>query len=95
MLSLDVDRTVVRAFYDAALASGGKDNGPCGPRAHYHPNYYGGVRSPEHSTDEAIADIANSLFSTRWVITLRLFAACQKAKTTSRCQNAYWPRMCS
>jgi hypothetical protein len=26
-----VDRAIVRAFHEAALASGGKDNGPCGP----------------------------------------------------------------
>jgi catechol 2,3-dioxygenase-like lactoylglutathione lyase family enzyme len=34
-------RDVVRAFYDAAIAAGGKDNGPPGPRAHYHEHYYG------------------------------------------------------
>ena len=32
----DVDR-----FYDAAIAAGGRDNGPPGIREHYHPNYYG------------------------------------------------------
>src|SRR5208283_6125847 len=31
----------VDAFYKAALAAGGKDNGPPGLRAHYHPHYYG------------------------------------------------------
>jgi catechol 2,3-dioxygenase-like lactoylglutathione lyase family enzyme len=35
------DRPTVDAFYRAALAAGGKDNGPPGIRAHYHPNYYG------------------------------------------------------
>lgn len=35
------DRAGVDAFYEAALAAGGKDNGPPGIRAHYHPNYYG------------------------------------------------------
>lgn len=35
------DRATVDAFYRAALAAGGKDNGPPGIRAHYHPNYYG------------------------------------------------------
>ena len=34
-------RAVVDAFYKAALAAGGRDNGPPGIRAHYHPNYYG------------------------------------------------------
>ena len=34
-------RAAVDAFYKAALAAGGKDNGAPGPRPHYHPNYYG------------------------------------------------------
>jgi catechol 2,3-dioxygenase-like lactoylglutathione lyase family enzyme len=34
-------RAVVDAFYRAALAAGGKDNGAPGPRPHYHANYYG------------------------------------------------------
>lgn len=33
-------RTAVDAFYQAALAAGGKDNGAPGLRPHYHPNYY-------------------------------------------------------
>lgn len=35
------NQTKVRAFYDAALNAGGKDNGAPGIREHYHPNYYG------------------------------------------------------
>ena len=35
------ERGAVDAFYKAALAAGGRDNGPPGIRAHYHPNYYG------------------------------------------------------
>lgn len=31
----------VQAFYDAALAAGGTDNGPPGPRPDYGPDYYG------------------------------------------------------
>src|SRR5664279_1945747 len=34
-------RAQVRAFHAAALAAGGRDNGPPGIRAIYHPNYYG------------------------------------------------------
>lgn len=34
-------RKAVDAFYQAALAAGGKDNGAPGLRPHYHPNYYG------------------------------------------------------
>jgi len=34
-------RASVDAFYRAALAAGGKDNGPPGLRPHYHANYYG------------------------------------------------------
>jgi catechol 2,3-dioxygenase-like lactoylglutathione lyase family enzyme len=34
-------RAVVDAFYRAALAAGGTDNGAPGARPHYHANYYG------------------------------------------------------
>jgi len=34
------DRAEVDAFYEAALAAGGRDNGPAGLRTEYHPNYY-------------------------------------------------------
>ena len=34
------DRAAVDAFYEAALAAGGRDNGAPGLRPHYHPNYY-------------------------------------------------------
>lgn len=34
-------RAQVDAFYQAALAAGGKDNGGPGLRPHYHENYYG------------------------------------------------------
>ena len=37
------DRPAVDAFHRAALAAGGRDNGPPGLRPHYHPNYYGAV----------------------------------------------------
>ena len=35
------DRAMVRAFYAAAMATGGVDNGGPGLRPHYHPDYYG------------------------------------------------------
>ncbi|HVR14691.1 MAG TPA: VOC family protein [Gaiellaceae bacterium] len=34
------DRAAVDAFYEAAIAAGGKDNGPPGLRPHYHETYY-------------------------------------------------------
>ena len=41
-------RAAVDAFYAAALAGGGSDEGPPGLRTHYHPDYYGAyVRDPE------------------------------------------------
>lgn len=33
-------RAAVDAFYKAALAAGGTDNGPAGPRPDYSPDYY-------------------------------------------------------
>ncbi len=48
-------RSAVDAFYAAALAAGGTDNGPPGIRAHYHPNYYGAfVIDPEGHNIEAV-----------------------------------------
>jgi catechol 2,3-dioxygenase-like lactoylglutathione lyase family enzyme len=49
------NRALVDAFYRAALAAGGKDNGPPGPRAHYHANYYGAfVLDPDGHNIEAV-----------------------------------------
>jgi uncharacterized glyoxalase superfamily protein PhnB len=48
-------RAQVDGFYKAALAAGGKDNGPPGIRAHYHPNYYGAfVIGPDGHNVEAV-----------------------------------------
>jgi len=48
-------RKVVDAFYQAALKAGGKDNGPPGPRPHYHANYYGAfVLDPDGHNVEAV-----------------------------------------
>jgi catechol 2,3-dioxygenase-like lactoylglutathione lyase family enzyme len=49
------DRAAVDAFYKAALAAGGRDNGAPGLRAHYHPNYYGAfVLDPDGHNIEAV-----------------------------------------
>lgn len=48
-------RAIVDAFYKAAMAAGGTDNGPPGLRPHYHPNYYGAfVRDPDGHNIEAV-----------------------------------------
>jgi catechol 2,3-dioxygenase-like lactoylglutathione lyase family enzyme len=49
------DRASVDAFYAAAMAAGGRDNGPPGIRAYYHPNYYGAfVLDPDGHNIEAV-----------------------------------------
>lgn len=49
------DRATVDAFYRAALAAGGRDNGPPGLRPQYHPNYYGAfVLDPDGYNIEAV-----------------------------------------
>jgi predicted lactoylglutathione lyase len=49
------NRAEVDAFYAAALAAGGKDNGPPGLRPHYHPDYYGAfVIGPDGHNIEAV-----------------------------------------
>ena len=48
-------RGAVDKFYAAALAAGGKDNGPPGLRPHYHANYYGAfVLDPDGHNIEAV-----------------------------------------
>jgi catechol 2,3-dioxygenase-like lactoylglutathione lyase family enzyme len=49
------DHAQVDAFYRAAMAAGGRDNGPPGPRPHYHQNYYGAfVLDPDGHNVEAV-----------------------------------------
>ena len=49
------DRAAVDAFYRAAIAAGGKDNGAPGLRPHYHPNYYAAfVLDPDGHNIEAV-----------------------------------------
>jgi catechol 2,3-dioxygenase-like lactoylglutathione lyase family enzyme len=48
-------RAQVDAFYTAALAAGGRDNGAPGLRPHYHPDYYGAfVLDPDGHNIEAV-----------------------------------------
>ncbi|RIX82052.1 VOC family protein [Acidovorax cavernicola] len=48
------DRAMVDAFYKAALAHGGRDNGPPGERP-YHPGYYAAfVLDPDGNNIEAV-----------------------------------------
>jgi catechol 2,3-dioxygenase-like lactoylglutathione lyase family enzyme len=49
------DRGTVDRFYEAAIAAGGRDNGPPGIRPHYDPNYYGAfVLDPDGHNVEAV-----------------------------------------
>lgn len=51
-------RQQVDAFYAAAMAAGGKDNGPPGPRPHYHKDYYGAfVLDPDGHNIEAVCHL--------------------------------------
>lgn len=48
-------RALVDAFYAAAVAAGGRDNGAPGVRPHYHANYYGAfVLDPDGHNIEAV-----------------------------------------
>lgn len=48
-------RAKVDAFYAAAVANGGSDEGPPGPRPHYHKNDYGAyVRDPDGNKLQAV-----------------------------------------
>ncbi|MBC3880681.1 VOC family protein [Undibacterium sp. LX40W] len=52
------NRAEVDAFYEAAMAAGGRDNGGPGLRPDYHPNYYGAfVIDPEGNNIEAVCHL--------------------------------------
>jgi catechol 2,3-dioxygenase-like lactoylglutathione lyase family enzyme len=52
------ERKMVDAFYEAAIAAGGKDNGPPGLRTQYHPDYYGAfVLDPDGNNIEAVCHL--------------------------------------
>jgi catechol 2,3-dioxygenase-like lactoylglutathione lyase family enzyme len=49
------DRATVDAFYKAALAAGGTENGKPGLRPHYHEHYYGAfILDPDGNNVEAV-----------------------------------------
>jgi len=49
------DRATVDAFYEEAIAAGGRDNGGPGLRPEYHPTYYGAfVFDPDGNNIEAV-----------------------------------------
>lgn len=51
-------RKLVDAFFKAALAAGGKDNGAPGLRTHYHSNYYGAfVHDPDGHKVEVVCHL--------------------------------------
>ncbi len=52
------NRALVDAFYEAAMAAGGKDNGAPGLRPQYHENYYGAfVLDPDGHNIEAVCHL--------------------------------------
>lgn len=51
-------REMVDAFYHAAIAAGGRDNGPPGIRPHYHQHYYAAfVLDPDGHNIEAVCHV--------------------------------------
>lgn len=51
-------RSAVDAFYAAAIAAGGRDNGAPGLRPHYHQDYYGAfVLDPDGHNIEAVCHV--------------------------------------
>jgi catechol 2,3-dioxygenase-like lactoylglutathione lyase family enzyme len=50
-----VERSLVDAFYAAAMAAGGRDNGPPGARPQYEPDYYAAyVLDPDGNNIEGV-----------------------------------------
>jgi predicted lactoylglutathione lyase len=56
------NRSLVHAFFDAALAAGAKNNGAPGLRPHYHENYYAAfVLDPDGHNIEAVTHLAEDV----------------------------------
>jgi len=54
-------RANVDAFHAAAIAAGGRDNGPPGLRPHYHAHYYGAfILDPDGHNIEAVCHAPGS-----------------------------------
>jgi catechol 2,3-dioxygenase-like lactoylglutathione lyase family enzyme len=54
-IAISGERPQIKAFHEAALGSGGSDNGPPGLRLDYHPNYYAAfVLDPEGNNIEVV-----------------------------------------
>jgi catechol 2,3-dioxygenase-like lactoylglutathione lyase family enzyme len=55
------DRATVDAFYEAATAAGGRDNGAPGLRPHYHENYYAAfVHDTDGNNIEAVCHLPDA-----------------------------------
>jgi catechol 2,3-dioxygenase-like lactoylglutathione lyase family enzyme len=55
------DRATVDAFYEAATAAGGQDNGAPGLRPHYHANYYAAfVHDADGNNIEAVCHLPDA-----------------------------------
>ena len=58
------DRAAVDAFYHAAIAQGGRDNGGPGLRPQYHADYYGAfVIDPDGNNLEAVCHLPQAALS--------------------------------
>jgi catechol 2,3-dioxygenase-like lactoylglutathione lyase family enzyme len=78
-LALSATREHIDAFHAAALAAGGTDNGPPGPRPDYHPNYYAAfIHDPEGNNIEVCCHEAPGAAKTARVSAKRISAAKKK-----------------
>src|SRR5690349_6690020 len=78
-------RGLVDAFYKAALAAGGRDNGPPGIRAHYHPDYYGAfVLDPDGHNVEVVCHLPPGGTAKRGASKAKSAAAKSAAKSAKK-----------
>ena len=78
-------RALVDAFYKAALAAGGRDNGPPGIRAHYHPDYYGAfVLDPDGHNVEVVCHYPPGGTAKRGAAKAKSAAATSAKKKTAK-----------
>ncbi|MFO0673723.1 MAG: VOC family protein [Polyangiaceae bacterium] len=92
-------RAAVDAFYQAAIAAGGRDNGPPGIRAAPPPNYYGAfVLDPDGYNVEACHDPASRARLTAALVAIALGACsspCAPRRSTRGEPRSRTPRASS
>ena len=84
-IAINGERPQIQAFHEAALTSGGTDNGPPGLRLDYHPNYYAAfVLDPEGNNIEVVCHSPEGAMAAPKKAAAKKSAAKKSAKASAK-----------